>query len=289
LLNCLQSVFDHVQRYAFEVWVVDNGSSDDSVAAVRDRYPAVRIIENHKNLGFAAANNKALRQMQGDYALLLNSDALLTPGAVEQLHIFMEENPHAGMVCGQLLNEDGSKQNSIANFPTIPALLTNETILRVFLPQKFPSKRRNYLKPLPVDSCIGACVLVRKKTMAEVGLLDEDYFFYFEETDWAYRMHQQNWGVYFLPTAKIYHLQGKTAKYSAHTRIMFYRSRSIFFKKWHPKTHGLMIATVFLRLLIDYGLNIIHTLFTLGQNQEPRQKIAVYSRVILWHLRGCPD
>lgn len=289
LLNCLKSVFDHITKQEFEVWVVDNGSTDDSVAAVRKHYPAVQVIANHKNLGFAVANNKALKKMRGRYALLLNSDALLTPGAIEQLHGFMEKNQQAGMVCGQLLNEDGSKQNSIANFPTITAMLTNETILRILLPKKFPSKRRKYLKPIPVDSCIGACVLVRKKTMDEVGLLDEDYFFYFEETDWAYRMHRHNWGVYFIPTAKIFHLQGKTATYSANTRIMFYRSRSIFFKKWRPKTHWLMIVTVFLRLLIDYGLNTIHTLLTLGQNKEPLQKIAVYSRIILWHLRGCPD
>jgi hypothetical protein len=288
LLNCIQSVYAHIKRHEFEVWVVDNGSTDDSVAAVRKQYPSVHIIENHANLGFAAANNKALRQMTGRYALLLNSDALLTPGAIEQLRSFMEEHPQAGMVCGQLLNEDGSRQNSIANFPTIPAMLMNETILRILLPQKFPSKRRQYRQPIPVDSCIGACILVRKETIDQIGLLDEAYFFYFEETDWAYRMHQNNWGVFFVPTAQIYHLQGKSAKYSANTRIMFYRSRSIFFKKWHPKTHWLMMAAVVLRLLINWSLNLLHMLLTFGRAEKPRQKIAVYSRIILWHLRGCP-
>ena len=289
LLDCLTSIYRYVEDCDFEVFVVDNGSVDDSVAAVRAKYPEVKIIQNETNLGFAAANNKAFKVMKGRYCLMLNTDTILTYGAVDQLYSFIEEHQGVGMVCGQLLNEDGSRQNSIANFPTIFAMLANETVLRILLPRRFPSKRRDFLKPIKVDSCIGACILVRRTAMDDVGLLDEKYFFYFEETDWAYRMWKKNWQVFFLPSAKIFHLQGQTATYSAKTRIMFYRSRSIFFKKWYPHKHGLMVATVFFRLWIDIGLNIIHYLFSFGLSQDARQKIKVYSQLILWHFNGCPD
>lgn len=289
LLNCLKSIQSHVQRLSHEVLVVDNGSTDDSVPRMREQFPDTIIIENRENLGFAAANNQAFARMRGRYCLMLNSDTILTHGAVDQLYEFMEEHHQVGLACGQLLNEDGSKQNSIANFPTISAMLVNETMLRLLFPNRFPSKRREFLKPIAVDSCIGACIMVRQKAMAEIGVLDEKYFFYFEETDWAYRMKKAGWEVYFVPQARIYHLQGQTAKYNARTRIMFYRSRSVFFKKWHRKKHRLMVATVFLRLQIDLLLNVCHFLFTCGLDRDPRQKIAVYVQLIIWHLRGCPN
>nr|MBF0222881.1 glycosyltransferase family 2 protein [Desulfobulbaceae bacterium] len=289
LLNCLASIYEHMPQMVYEIWVVDNGSTDDSVEKVKNTYPEVHVIENKQNLGFAAANNMAFRQMNGRYALLLNSDTILTHGAIQQLYRFLEENPKVGMACGQLLNEDGTRQNSFANFPSVRAMLTNETLLRLFFPKRFPSKRRDYLKPIPVDSCIGACMLVSKKAMDDVGLFDEDYFFYFEETDWAYRMHRNGWGVYFIPSAKIYHLQGQTAKYSAKTRIMFYRSRYTFYKKWNPHRHKLMVATLFIRLLVDLLLNSLQLLLSLGMNGDCRQKITVYCQLIGWHLRGCPN
>jgi GT2 family glycosyltransferase len=237
LLDCLASVFETVKGISFEVWVVDNNSTDGTVEATREKYPTIKIIKNTENLGFAAANNQAFRQMNGDYALLLNTDTVLTNGAVKELFDFMEANPEAGMACGQLLNLDGSKQNSIANFPTTLTLLSNETLLRILLPKQFPSKRRKYISPLKIDSCIGACLMARKKAMDDIGLFDERYFFFFEETDWAYRMKRGGWAIYLVPTAKIFHAQGKTIGSNLHSRIMFYRSRYLFFKKW-PTTIG---------------------------------------------------
>ena len=97
LLDCLSSIFKTVKEISFEVWLVDNASTDGSVEAVKSRYPDVKIIENEINLGFAAANNLALKRMKGRYALLLNTDTALTNGAVKELYDFMEANPEAGM------------------------------------------------------------------------------------------------------------------------------------------------------------------------------------------------
>jgi len=288
LLDCLDSIYKTVKNITMEVWVVDNASTDDSVESVRRLYPDVKIIQNSQNLGFAAANNRAFKQMHGRYALLLNTDTLLTEGAVEGIYEFMEDRPDAGMACGQLLNPDESKQNSIANFPGVLSLLCNETILRILLPGKFPSKRRTFKHPIEVDSCIGACLLVRKKTMDQVGLLDEKYFFFFEETDWAYRMKQAGWKVYFVPTARIFHFQGQSVGHNIRSRILFYGSRYIYFRKWHPDHFLGIRLIIFVRLLIDAALNFAGFVLTLGLLRDVRKKLDVYIRLIRWHIEGCP-
>ena len=289
LLDCICSIYETVKNISFEIWLVDNASSDGSVEAVKQNYPDVKIIQNTKNLGFAAANNIALERMCGQYALLLNTDTILTNGAVEDLFDFMEKNQDAGMACGQLLNQDGSKQNSIANFPGILSLLCNESLLQILFPRKFPGKRREYKKPVEVDSCIGACLMVRKKAMDEVGLLDKRYFFFFEETDWAYRMKQAGWKIYFVPSAGIFHIQGQTVGHNAGSRIMFYRSRYIYFKKWHPRFYLLVRLIIFARLLINATLNLVGVAVTLGMHEGIRKKLSVYRTLILWHLAGCPE
>ncbi len=288
LRNCLTSIADTVSGLAYEIFVVDNASSDDSVAMVREQFPSVTVIANTANLGFAAANNLAFRRMRGCYALLLNSDTVLTDGAIAVLFRFMEANSDVGMCCGQLLNEDGSRQNSIANFPSVWPLLCNETLLRLLFPAKFPSKRQVHAEPVAVDSCIGACMLVRKAAMDVEGLLDERFFFYFEETDWAYRFKKAGWRICLVPQARIYHLQGKSVGYSAKARIMFHRSRSIYFKKWHPGQHGVMIAVIFVRTVINILLNLVGGVLTLGLNRGIRQRLAVNAQLAWWYLRGRP-
>ena len=288
-LDCLASIFQMIKELPFEVWVVDNNSTDGTADAIREGYPAINLIENSENVGFAAANNQAFRRMNGRYALLLNTDTVLRDGAVKELYDFMEANLHAGMACGQLLNEDGSKQNSVANFPTLLTLLCNETLLRVLMPERFPSKRREYLAPLEVDSCIGACLMVRKEAMDHIGLLDERYFFFMEETDWAYRMKLGGWGIYFVPTAKILHAQGKTAGGGANSRIMFYTSRYCFFKKWHPHSYPLFYVVIFLRLVANILLCFTGLLVTLGLRESIRRKCIIHVQLLVWHLLGCRE
>ena len=288
LLECLKSVFETIRDISFEVWLVDNASSDGSVQAVRNRYPSVLVIQNDRNLGFAAANNLAFRRMSGRYALLLNTDTVLTEGAIKKLHGFMESNPQAGLACGQLLNSDGSKQNSIANFPSLLSLLVNESILSVFFPKRFPSKRGEYTSPLEIDSCIGACMMARKKTMEEVGLFDERFFFFLEETDWALRMKRAGWKIYYVPGAHIFHHQGQSVGHGVNSRKIFYTSRYAYYRKWHPRLYPLFFTIIFLRLLVEACLSLAGVLATLGLSRGMRTKFVTYFKLILWHLCGCP-
>jgi hypothetical protein len=288
LLDCLASVYATVREVSFEVFLVDNASTDGSVAAVRAQYPQVKIIQNEKNFGFAVANNKALRIMQGKYALLLNTDTVLTEGALATLLRYMENNAEVGMACGQLLNADGSKQNSIANFPSLLGLLCNETVLRLLWPQRFPSKRQEYRASIGVESCIGACLMVRKAAMEAVGLLDERYFFFLEETDWAFAMHKSGWKSCFVPEARIYHLQGRSAGHNIRARIMFYRARYQYLRKWFPQLWPLHALLVVVRLLSNALLNGLGLILTLGLHRGIRGRLALYLQLLSWHLRGCP-
>jgi GT2 family glycosyltransferase len=301
-LDCLASVYATICNVEVEVFVVDNASSDDSVEAVQAAYPQVNLIRNQQNLGFAKANNQALRLMKGRYALLLNSDAVLTEGAVEKLLSFMDLNLQVGMACGQLLNRDGSKQNSVANFPSLVSLMCNATILRFLFPKKYPSKRQEYTVPVQVDSCIGACLMVRKAAMDQVGLLDERYFFFMEETDWALTMQRAGWQSWLVPDARIFHLQGQSANLNqsesasktaskginVRSRILFYRSRYLYVQKWHPGEFPLWVVLIVLRLLINSVLNLVGTCITLGMVRECRNRLRLYLQLLAWHLRGCP-
>jgi GT2 family glycosyltransferase len=289
LQSCLETVFKTIRDISYEIIVVDNASKDGSAAMLKEKYPQVKLIENRENRGFGTANNQAMRIMTGRYALLLNTDAVLTNNAVRELYIFMENQPEAAMACGQLLNADGSKQNSVASFPNLLTLLTNTSLLEYLFPKSYPSKRYSYEKPIEVDSCIGACVLVRRKAIEDVGMFDERYFFFFEETDWAYQMKESGWKNFHVPTAFIYHLQGQSIGGNIQSRIEFYRSRYQFFRKWKSCPYFIVVSIViFLRLCINWLLSSVGNILFLGMNRELRDKFFVYSNLILWHMKGAP-
>ena len=285
LHNCLESIYKTISGISYEIIVVDNASRDGSVAMLHKNYPQVKVIQNAENRGFGAANNQAMHIMTGQYALLLNSDAILTENAVAELFTFMETHPDTAMACGQLLNADGSKQNSIASFPNLLTLLTNTPLLEYLFPKYYPSKRYNYDKPIEVDSGIGACLLVRKKAIDDVGMFDERYFFFFEETDWAYRMKSSGWNIFYVPTAFIYHFQGQSIGRDVRSRIEFYRSRYQFFRKWKSHPYYLLVRIVImLRLFFNWVLTAFANIFLLCTNREFRDKFLIYSKLILWHM-----
>lgn len=286
LQNCLNSVYQTIDNLPCEVIVVDNASSDGSTEILQERYPQVIKIYNKVNRGFGAANNQAFAIMKGNYALLLNTDTIMTPGAVDKLWTFCEHHQEAGIVCGQLLHADGRKQNSVAVFPSLLSLLINSSFLEYIFPQWFPSKRYEHKKPIEVDSAIGACMMINKKALAEVGFFDERYFFYFEETDLAYSFHSKGWRVYHIPDAFIYHLQGQSIGHNVGSRIEFYRSRYQFLRKWHGRKYFYPAVTIiFFRLLVNCLFSCAVNILTFGLVKKLRQKLIVYSHLIFWHLK----
>lgn len=285
LRGCLDSIAKTVGSLSHEIIVVDNASSDGSADMLAREYPSVQVIANSKNRGFGAANNQAFAVMKGKYALLINTDAVLTEGAVEKLWRFAEAHPRAAIVCGQLLNADGSKQNSIAAFPTLLSLCLNTSLLEYLFPGRYPSKRYEYREPLEIESAIGACMMVRGQALTEVSYFDERYFFFFEETDLAFAMKQAGWSVYQVPDAHIYHFQGQSIGHNTQSRIEFYRSRYQFLRKWHGTAYyRTAVAVIFLRLIANILLNAAGVVLTLGLAAGIRRKLAVYTRILRWHF-----
>jgi hypothetical protein len=287
LRNCLNSLIKNIRSVSLEIFVTDNGSTDGSPKMVEDEFPNVRLIKNTVNLGFAKANNQAIKQAQGRYILLLNSDTLAHDSSIEGLVAFMEQTPSAGMAGLQLLNEDGSFQNSVANAPTLLTELTNKSLLRALFPNRYPGKEFRPQSPIEVESLIGACLMVRAETIKAIGLLDEDYFFFFEETDWCLRAKNAGWKIMFHPNLFLYHLQGKTAAIvPANARIEYWRSRYTFFKKHYGKTVQISLEVgLMFRLFVDYIFSLIMSLFS----RRSRLRFKVYHQIALWHLKGKPE
>jgi len=290
LLQCLESVYQTIKRVEMEVFVVDNGSMDGSIAAAKGRFPEVKFIQNEINLGFARANNQALSLAKGRYLLLLNPDTQVKKGAIERLISFMDAHPEAGGAGAQLLNSDGSRQNSIANFPSLATELLNKSLLRWFFPSVFPGKERNYPEPIEVDSVIGACMVVKRDAIEPVGLLDEGYFLFLEETDWCYRMRRTGWKIYHVPQAEIYHFQGKGVEMEKKkARVEYYRSLYRFFKKNRGRLQWfiLLVGSV-IKLVVELVFMGIASLLTFFTIKKWENKLSIYAYLMWWHLKGCP-
>lgn len=236
LAECISAVEREAAAIPHNIWVVDNGSSDDSVAMLRRDFPHVNVIESQVNLGFAGANNLAMERSTGRYLLLLNTDAIVTPGSILALLALAERAPQAGIVGAHLLNPDGSFQASHTNFPTLwQEFLILSTIGRRLYGACYPSHGAEADKgPQRVDYVEGACLLVRREALDKVGGLDEGYFMYAEEVDWCKRMHAAGWEVWYQPAAKVVHIGGaSSANRKTSREADLYRSRVRYFHIHH--------------------------------------------------------
>jgi N-acetylglucosaminyl-diphospho-decaprenol L-rhamnosyltransferase len=206
----LESVRGH------ETIVVDHGSTDGTLELVRERFPEARLIEQ-ENKGLGGGSNAGMRVAAGDYFLLLNSDAWAVDRAVEQLIAFAEAHPEAAVVGPKLLNQDGSVQSSVRGFPTLWRLATEYFFLRKLAPRSralnaFYGNGFDYDAPREAEFLMGACLLVRREAADTVGLFDEDFFMFSEETDWCYRFRQAGWKVAFTPAAEFVHVGGASTR-----------------------------------------------------------------------------
>jgi N-acetylglucosaminyl-diphospho-decaprenol L-rhamnosyltransferase len=206
LEQCLESV------RGVETVVVDHGSTDGTVAFVRERFPDMALVEE-ENRGLAYGWNAGIERTSGRYVLLLNADAWLDPGAVEKLVEFADAHPRAAVVGPRLLNTDGSLQRSVRGFPTPWRLATEYFFLRKLAPRSralnaFYAGGFDHETVRDAEFLMGALLLVRRAAIAEVGPADDSFFLFSEETDWCYRFRRAGWQVLFFPGAGATHVYG---------------------------------------------------------------------------------
>ena len=237
LEQCLESVRRASQGLQVEVFVVDNLSTDGSVPYLRERFPEVTFIENNENVGFARANNQAIRQSRGEYVLLLNPDTILCEDTLRRFVDFMDAHPEAGAAGAYMLHADGTfASESRRGLPTpFVAFCKMSGLTRLF-----PKSRlfgRYYMGYLDVnevnriEAISGACMMLRREALDRVGLLDEDFFMYGEDIDLSYRILQGGYHNYFLPVRMLHYKGESTVKNSYRYVYTFYQAMRLFFRK----------------------------------------------------------
>jgi len=258
LAQCLQSVYETVQGLECEIFVVDNASSDGSAAMVRERFPCVRLVENWENVGFARANNQAIRESTGRYVVLLNPDTVVKPGALEALVPFMDTHPQAGAGGARLLNPDGTLQTSCYPAPTLSREFWRLFHLDAYwLYAHYDMASWGLDRPREVDVLQGACLILRREALDQVGLLDEDYFIYTEEVDLCQRLRHQGWKAYWLPQAAVVHYGGQsTQQVAAQMFLSLYQTKLLYFRKNHGRRAAqlyklILLAATLTRLLLS--------------------------------------
>lgn len=236
--QALNSVLAAAEGLEAEIFVVDNASADGSADMIAAEFPQVKLVCNEANVGFSAGNNVALRQVTGEYALLINTDTIVRRDALHAMVEFLDAHPEAGACGCKILDPDGTLQlDSRRGFPTPLAAFCKMSGLSRLFP-KHPLMARYHLTHLDpeqtaeIEVLSGSCMMVRKAAMDQVGLLDEDYFMYGEDIDWCYRLHQAGWKIYYLPTTAIIHFRGESGR-GTPLKILYRKSRamSIFVNK----------------------------------------------------------
>lgn len=289
-LACIGHLFKLGLPPKTELLLVDNGSADGSVEAIRSAFPQVRILESRINLGFARAVNLAIRNSMGRYALLLNTDCFPQDGSIERLLEFMEDNPSAGICGGALLHPDGRLQNCFGRAPTLATELLPKGLLETLLPSRYPSKRKPPLGPTQVEAVVGAFLMVRREAWEKVGLMDEGFFLFLEETDWCLRMKRAGWNVFHVPEAKAIHVQGQSMMADLrNARIEFYKSRYRFFLIHRGKVqYTVLIAGLVIKGFVNWIWSAIMSKVPGNKRLRWMERHKVDGWILAWHVLGCP-
>jgi len=263
LCDCLRSVYEQTKDISFEVIVVDNASIDYSVKMIKEEFLNVIVIENSENRGFAAANNQGIAIARGRYVLLLNSDTVVLDGTIAKTVMFADAHPEAAVIGCRVLNPDRTLQPTCFMFPSV----LNMLLLTTYLSKLFPKSRffgREQIswwdrtEVREVDVVTGCFMLVRRIAIEQVGLMDERFFMYGEETDWCYRFKKAGWRILFTQGAEIIHI-GKASSNQMKPQMVLQLKASIllFFRKHRSKfsyIFACFLVSFFFFLRVPYWL-----------------------------------
>ncbi len=271
----LESLFASKTSFPFEVFVVDNDSSDGSAKMIKEKFPQVNLIVNQENLGFSKANNQAIKESGGEFILLLNPDMQIFPDTLEKIVFWTKENKQADVVGCSLVNKNGEKiiENNVRNFPKF----LNQLAIVLKIPYVFPFIIKNYLcadfdytKAVSVDSVRGGFFLIRKSVFARVlseerfkrgEFLDERYFVWFEEVDFCRSVKEKGGEIWYTPVARCIDFIGASFEQIPRLKaqIYFRNSQLAYFKKWHSYWQYLL-----LKMAWPFGILITRFFHAIG-------------------------
>ena len=293
-LECLRSVYAQTRETSFEVVVVDNASRDGSAAAIAATFAQVHLIRNDENRGFAAANNEGLRVARGRYVLLLNPDTLVLGDGLRKMVAYMDAHPDIGCAGCQVLLNETEIQQTCFRFPSPLNVLLDLTGLARLFPRSRLCGRYwmgswDRESERDVDVVSGMFMLVRREALAQVGLMDEDYFVYAEEADWCYRFWKHGWRCVFTPVAQIIHREGggqSTRQVSARMYVQLQKSILIFHRKNRGRAAWLATKMMFsLVMLARWGIFGVAAAFPRGERL--RAKVQQTAAAARFHWLGC--
>jgi GT2 family glycosyltransferase len=288
LRECLESIYGHTKGITFEVFVVDNASSDGSSDMVKESFPGVRLIENSQNAGFSKANNQAIVLSEGRHIALLNPDTLLIEDVFSKLVNYADQHDNVGAIGPKLLNRDGKTIQYVCA-RRLPSLF-DSVCYNSGLSGRFPGSRLlnrtnmtywDHRSSRYVEVISGACMVVRRKTVDGVGLMDENQFMYADDVDWCKRIMDAGWRVYYCSEASILHYGGESSKQArALTKLSSVKSTWYYYQKHNGRTYAYIYALqIALFSVCKYAVAMLP-----GRDADGTLK-KVHSNNLLWSVR----
>lgn len=277
LRRCLKSVYAQTSDISFEVIVVDNASKDKTVQMVMNEFGAAAVIQNDRNRGFAAAVNQGLAVASGTYICLLNPDTEIRDRALEQLVSAMEQNPRIGVAGPHMLNEDGTTQPSVRRFPKLSDQLLIVSKLHLLRPDakslsRYLARDVDYSRSQEVEQVMGACFMMRRSVIEQIGALDETFFIWFEEVDYCRRVKERTeLRVWYIADAHVVHIGGESfAKINNSTKQRWY-NKSLRHYFWKHKHYGAYLVLI-LFWPISLGLGLISAILSRSKTGQGKIK-----------------
>lgn len=291
LKDCLKSVYEQTKGIDYEVIVVDNTSTDGSVEMVKKQFPHITLLKNSENRGFSAANNQGIAVTKGRYILLLNSDTIVLGNAIAETVSFADVSPDAAVVGCRVLNPDRTLQPTCFMFPSLlNMLLSSSYLYKLFPRSKFFGREEmtwwDSKDTREVDVVKGCFMLIRKEAIREVGVMDEQYFMYCEETDWCYRFKKAGWQIIYAPVAEVVHIGGaSTDQMQSEMLLQLRGSKLIFLRKHKGKMVHLIariLTALFFFIRIPYWLGM--AIFSKAGRSYYWQRVKIYARGAFYAL-----
>lgn len=293
LEECLSSVFENTSTISVEVYVIDNASNDGSAEMVRTGFPQVSLIENESRKGYAQNHNQALRKSKGRFVCILNEDIVIYPNALDRMVEFMDRHPDVGAIGPQVLRGDGVtiQLECGRKFPTLWTEFCEKTTLSRAFPKSriFGDSRMGYWNhddTREVDCLLGACMMVRREAIKEVGLLDEQFFMYGEDVEWPHRIKRGGWKIIFFHNAQVLHYGAQTNKRQPRRMgVEAFNSRYKLFRKLYGWLYAQIYrGLIFLITVAKISVFIGKFIASKGGRERNlhREKIKLHELVIKW-------